>query len=280
MLDLGFGCGEQSLYLMNREDTNLPKAENAPRNGVSTPLFQHYIGITLDRVQYEFANSRLPEVFARNGRAENQISFKAPSSGAQTVQMFCGDAANPASWPTELQEAISEAFTQEINGGDYHRALETERYVLALDSAYHFQPSRQNIMRYSHSILRANFLAFDIFLAPASSGFRSIFNALFLRFLTPALSAPFSNFVSPSAYITQLKEAGYVEEDITIEDITADVFPGLAAFLGRRDQQLAALGLTGFLKWRISGWLFGWLSTGDVLRAGIVVARRKCRGRH
>ncbi|WEW58035.1 hypothetical protein PRK78_003502 [Emydomyces testavorans] len=265
---------------MNRRASRNIGSEAYPSDDKPASIFQHYVGITLDRTQYEFATSRVISSGQDNGERKDfsAQSAKPRPHTSETIQLFCGDAANPSSWPKELQQAVSIAFSQEKSQYSSH-APEPERYVLALDSAYHFQPSRRPIFKYTHSVLHAHFLAFDIFLAPASSSrLRSFVNNFALRVLTPSLSAPFSNFVPPSAYKTQLRDAGYAEEDIAIEDITDDVFPGLARFLERRDQQLAALGLSGFLKWRISGWLFRWLSAGDILRAGIVVAKWKEKG--
>ncbi|KAI1943066.1 hypothetical protein LOZ66_000761 [Ophidiomyces ophidiicola] len=261
LLDLGYGCGEQTLYLTRMA------ALRASSRATKTLLFQQYIGITLDRTQYEFAKSRMKTSKYIEPTQTRLQSPKAP-------QLFCGDAGRPSSWPQDLQQAVSLAFATERPQGSLS-PIETERYVLALDSAYHFQPSRREILSYSHCVLRAHFIAFDIFLAPPSSSLRSVFNGLLLRLLTPALSAPFSNFMTMSAYKRELQEAGYAVENITIEDITEDVFPGLARFLERRDQELAEFGLAGFSKWRMSGWIFKWLSFGDALRAGIVIAKWK-----
>ncbi|KMU72767.1 hypothetical protein CISG_03201 [Coccidioides immitis RMSCC 3703] len=247
-------------------DTKGDRQENMPAS-----LFQRYVGITLDKTQYEFANSRVTASRhhdGENGRRSNQTR----PHGPETVQLFCGDAANPSSWSSELRQAIDIAFAQEKEQHGNH-PINTERYVLALDTAYHFRPSRRDIFRYTHSVLHAHFLAFDIFLAAPSSRLRSVLNNLLLRLLTPSLSAPFSNFVTPTTYKSQLRDAGYAEENIMIEDITEHVFPGLADFLERKDQQLISFGLSGFSKWRISGWLFRWLSSGGILRAGIVVAK-------
>ncbi|KAI1913327.1 hypothetical protein LOZ61_002863 [Ophidiomyces ophidiicola] len=261
LLDLGYGCGEQTLYLTRMA------ALRASSRETKTLLFQHYIGITLDRTQYEFAKSRLKTSEYIEPTQTKLQSPKAP-------QLFCGDAGRPSSWPQELQQAVSLAFATERSQGSLS-PIDTERYVLALDSAYHFQPSRREILNYSHCVLQAHFIAFDIFLAPPSCSLRSVFNGVLLRLLTPALSAPFSNFMTMSAYKRELQEAGYAVENITIEDITEDVFPGLAGFLERRDQELAEFGLAGFSKWRMSGWIFKWLSFGDALKAGIVIAKWK-----
>lgn len=266
LLDLGFGCADQTLYLMNRakEETSLSLPDDDDGGGremIRRPLFDRYIGITIDEKQYEFAQARIRSVKERDENYRQTMN----------TAIFLADAANPSSWPAELQQCVSATFA-----GMKDDSVETEPYVLALDTLYHFRPSRSRIFKYANSTLHANFLAFDLFLVTQSqSTLKAALNRLFLRTLTFALSAPFSNLLTPAAYRTQLQEAGYADEDITIEDITDDVFPGLASFLETRHHEITALGLRGFTKWRVSGWLFRRLAAGDLLRAGVVVAKRK-----
>ncbi|OJD15444.1 hypothetical protein AJ78_04285 [Emergomyces pasteurianus Ep9510] len=335
ILDVGFGCGAQTLYLMrkkvaarkglgdeeveeeeeeveedddkirvNRQDNDdktdgvenasciepLP-GSNACDSSESVPLFQHYIGITIEKMQCGFARSRVAEAATRN--RNDPVNKDGPSemwgkkqdqSIGGTVELFCADAAKPYAWSEEIQRSISTAFG-EGKYAEEERGLggnpAEERYVLGLDTLYHFSPSREELFEYSHSTLQATLLAFDLFLPAkprSSSPFDNVkrsLNTFALRCLTPALSAPFSNFVTIAEYKRLLEKAGYGLDDITIEDITDDVFPGLAKFFEKRIQEMTALGLEGFTKWRISGWLFRWLASGQVLRAGVVVARWK-----
>lgn len=252
--------------MRNTEDRDIPSLR-------FSPSFDAYVGITIEKSQYDFASSRLQKATESMNEEESEA-----------VQIFCADAADPTSWPEDLRNAIDSHFqvdhTKSKKEGDKHQSTDddVERYVLGLDTLYHFSPSRRPIFEYAHSTLRADFLAFDLFLTPASfssSKIKRFLNIIFLRFLTPALGAPFSNFVTMEDYKKQLEEAGYSTEDITIEDITDDVFCGLARFLETRQQEVTALGLKGFTKWQISGWLFRWLSNGETLRAGVVVAKRK-----
>ncbi|PGH05179.1 hypothetical protein GX51_03078 [Blastomyces parvus] len=308
ILDVGFGCGEQTLYLMRKTvavrkarggsgeaDGLLYRHENDDKDDAeticsdkvrsspeNTPLFQHYIGITLEKMQCAFAQSRVADA-ARNCKTSADEDSgplqdwgkrrKEPIGGI--VELFCGDAAKPHVWSEEIQRSISTAFKKDKDA--------EERYVLGLDTLYHFSPSRQELFEYSYSTLQATILGFDLFLPPKShssspldTAKRSL-NKFALRCLTPALSAPFSNFVAIAEYKRLLEKAGYRPEDITIEDITEDVFPGLARFFEKRIQEMSALGLKGFTKWRVSGWLFRWLAGGQVLRAGVVVAKWKDR---
>ncbi|KLJ11311.1 hypothetical protein EMPG_13419 [Blastomyces silverae] len=326
ILDVGFGCGEQTLYLMRKkvavrkahggsgetaglisrddndekddaetissnENTRAASAVRPPPE--TTPLFQHYIGITLEKMQCAFAQSRVAEAARNCNTSADKDSGSSQDWGNRrkqpiggTVELFCGDAAKPHAWSEEIQRSISNAFrkgeyAEEGERDDGGEKPAEERYVLGLDTLYHFSPSRQELFEYSYSTLEATILAFDLFLPPkshSSSPLETVkrsLNTFALRCLTPALSAPFSNFVTIAEYKGLLEKAGYAPEDITIEDITEDVFPGLAKFFEKRIQEMSALGLKGFTKWRVSGWLFRWLAGGQVLRAGVVVAKWK-----
>ncbi|EFQ99095.1 hypothetical protein MGYG_02109 [Nannizzia gypsea CBS 118893] len=250
LLDLGFGCGEQTMHLMM----------NPARS--SSPIFDEYIGITLDKVQHGFAQSRLQQKVMQKKQQES-------STEIPNIALFCADGAQPSTWSEELKQTVFNAFSRD----DYNDDM--ERYVMGLDTLYHFHPSRREIFEHTHSTLHANLLAFDLFLAPPnSSGLKRTINTLFLRLLTPALGAPFGNFVSSAAYRNMLEKAGYKTENIIIQDITDHVFTGLATFLEKRCQDMAKMGLGGYTKWQVAGWLFRWLSNGGILRAGIIVAKR------
>ncbi|TGZ81047.1 S-adenosyl-L-methionine-dependent methyltransferase [Ascodesmis nigricans] len=69
ILDLGFGCGDQSLHLLALEENYT------------------YTGITLAPAQFEVAKSRLPE-------------------HTEKCRIFCADAARPETWGSELLERV------------------------------------------------------------------------------------------------------------------------------------------------------------------------------
>lgn len=248
VLDLGFGCGDQTLHLMNPRGQGKQAKEEA--------VFDQYVGLTIDQSQCELGRKRIQQAAQSLGK---------PSYGA--VTLFCTDAAKPSSWGLEIKSSIDRAFNQLDDS--------RERFVLGLDSLYHFYPSRKAIMSYAYSDLNATFLAADLFRAtePEPLTWAYLANLLFFRLICLVLGAPFSNFLTFDDYRAQLQEAGYAYEDITIHDITSHVFPGLASFLNARTSDLAILRLSGFSKWRVAGWLFRWLSGGQVLRFGLVVAR-------
>ncbi|PGH13031.1 hypothetical protein AJ80_06515 [Polytolypa hystricis UAMH7299] len=243
------------------------------RDAVPPLLFDRYIGITIDETQYAFAKSRVTRIMQEEEEEENFAS-------GRRVEMFHGDAAIPASWSEEIEDAMSSAFHTGGEKDDEEEEEEEEedadeRYVLALDTLYHFHPSRAAILKHTHSTLRATLLAFDLFLSPTPpSTVPSYISYIILHLIAPLLSIPRANLITPTAYRSLLETAGYAPQNISIQDITPFVFPGLARYLETRDQELRVLGLSaGFTKWRVSGWVFAWLAKSGVLRAGVVVAR-------
>lgn len=85
--------------------------------------------------------------------------------------------------------------------------------------------------------------------------------------ILPLLSVPSRNIVPISYLGASLVELGY--EDIEIEDISEDVFPGFAKFLGEREE----------LSWRVMSRLVRWWSGGStggrrLLRFVVVRARK------
>ncbi|EEH11476.1 conserved hypothetical protein [Histoplasma capsulatum G186AR] len=251
ILDVGFGCGEQTLYLMRKKATVhvAPGGGDADQAGFitsdgddnkkscgaqnktndngktteSTPLFQHYVGITIEKMQCAFALSRV-EKAARN--CNSSVRENGPSkdwsaiqwqSTSRVVELFCGDAAKPHAWSEEIQRSISTAFGEgryAKEGGEVGVKRAEERYVLGLDTLYHFSPSRKELFEYSHFTLQATILAFDLFLPPKPPSsppldkVKRSLNMFALRCLAPALSAPFSNFVTMAEYKQLLEKAG------------------------------------------------------------------------
>lgn len=205
-----------------------------------------YIGITLDGAQYRLAKERFDS--KTNGKAK----------------LFCADAANPTTWTSELRSAISESLKAVDGHSRQHR------WVLALDTLYHFHPSRHAIFDYAAKDLDASIMAFDLLLGENISKL----DKLFLRLISRLLSAPFTNFITQEEYRAQLGQCGYDQEKIAIQDITQHVFQGLSDFLVRQDAGLRQIGVTSFMRFRLAGKLFGWFSKGNVVRACIVIAKK------
>ena len=87
-------------------------------------------------------------------------------------------------------------------------------------------------------------------------------------------STPYSNLLTYNQYRSLLTTAGYEPSSIEIEDISKDVFEPLSRFLGRQDTSLRAIG-QNIGVFRVAKLLFGWWARTGIVRACVVVARRK-----
>ncbi|KAH4175957.1 hypothetical protein HBI26_065690 [Parastagonospora nodorum] len=253
LVDLGIGCGDQTIYLTSKVpirpcdrdwwDMQEPCVE-----------FDHYIGITNDHVQARHALGRVDEL--RKSRKLDRVDEEA--SNTPNISIFCADAAKPASWNEQVQKSI-EAASRDCS----------ERWVLALDTAYHFGPSRWIMVEHAHKNLEASFMAFDLCLSPDAT----FTQRLILRILTSLMGAPFANFSTPEGYRKKLIDVGYSDDAIKIVDISERVFAPLAQYLDEQDRRLKTLGL-GIGKFGVAGSLFKWWGRSGVVRGVIVVAKR------
>lgn len=108
--------------------------------------------------------------------------------------------------------------------------------MLALDCAYHFDTRRTFLEQTFRKLAPGGRVALaDIcFSAEALKSTRTKVITSIARLMPPR------NLISNAKYVASLKEIGYV--DVTLEDITPDVFPSFIAFLKGRG---------------IGWWLFG-----------------------
>ncbi|KAF2493290.1 hypothetical protein BU16DRAFT_563455 [Lophium mytilinum] len=257
LIDLGFGCGDQTEYLTRQVEGSsgtLYHADEWARTTSSQqkfPLFRKYTGITLSKTQFKYAEARLNtfQHLNQGDLATDHISDR--------VQIFCGDAARPDAWPQALLTAVQT------------NSERTTRWVLALDTFYHFSPSRWAVIAHAYEKLDASVMAFDLVLAEDVTLFQKA-----LLFLVCVLSgSPYGNFVTVDQYRKKLQEAGYRAENIAMEDISEHVFTPLTGFLDRRERDLDAIGV-GFGGLKAAKWLFGWWARTRIVRGVIVVARR------
>lgn len=252
ILDLGFGCGDQTVYLMSPNAIRKSDKEWYDLRD-NVPRLDTYVGITRDEKQFHYAEERVREL-------RDSSSFSSAGEykqNRQKITLFCADAANPEQWNNELKEHLLESLGRT-----------DEPWVLALDTLYHFSPSRWPIISYSCRTLNASFMAFDLCLADHIS----IPNLFLLRILTKLMGAPWANFVTQDEYREKLVEAGY--QDITIKDISEHVFAGLATFLKEQDRTLRVIGY-GLGPFHLARWMFGWWAQTGIIRGVIVVAKRK-----
>ncbi|KAJ5813970.1 uncharacterized protein N7503_000720 [Penicillium pulvis] len=269
LLDVGCGCGDQSLYLTSLHKDSVPTAltsESGSGSGSAfqatptsslpqsrlqhdqTPLIDTYIGITLEPTQAALAKSGVQEA---QQKASNQ-----------SAKIFCADAANPASWSGDLQASVKGLSTTSQDPN-------IETWLLALDTIYHFRPSRWPIIQFAHDTLQASYMAFDLVLADDAS----FVQCLLMRMVCWVLGAPFGNIVTQEEYRRLLVNVGYEPSQIEMRDISEHVFGGLSAFLGRRIKEAEPFGLK-MSKYRGARVVFNWWAKTGIIRGYVVVARR------
>ncbi|KAF2744095.1 hypothetical protein M011DRAFT_480171 [Sporormia fimetaria CBS 119925] len=243
LLDVGFGCGDQSQFLL--DNAALQRGEE-----VSNAFFPFdvYIGVTKDPIQHRFASSRLD----RYAKHKTNEGFELPR-----YQLLCADASEQSKWEKQLDQDILSDDASE------------ERYVLALDCMYHFAPSRWGaVASFSQSFKATTIMGFDLCLTDDVS----LFNRAILWVLTTLMRAPWANFGTNLEYEAKLQEVGY--EDITIRDVSEQVFTPLAEFLEQQDHELRMIGY-GLGPLNIARWVFGWWGRTGTVRGIIFVARHK-----
>ncbi|KAK0638507.1 hypothetical protein B0T16DRAFT_338528, partial [Cercophora newfieldiana] len=124
ILDLGFGCGDQTWEL-------------GRLLGLADWGRVNYVGLTLNASQFRAAAQRC---------LEQQSTFT-----NSTISLFNADA---ASWSPDIHKAV-ESLADESG---------SERWLLALDCLYHFSPSRRPIFQYASRKLDASIATFDLIL--------------------------------------------------------------------------------------------------------------------
>ncbi|KAH7147772.1 hypothetical protein DER46DRAFT_515236 [Fusarium sp. MPI-SDFR-AT-0072] len=239
ILDLGFGCGDQTWQL----------ARTATEQGWRD---FRYVGLTLNDAQVQTSRRRIYRELSEAGTAFD----------AEAFSLFRADAAKPQTWSPQIKEAVYSLADEKY----------TERWLLALDCIYHFSPSRKPVLSHAAKELDANYMAFDLLLNEKAST-KDIWRA---RLIGKMMGCPLRTFLSETEYRDQLAECGYDRNEITIKEITDDVFSGLVKFLDRQDKLLAEYGITmgGF---KLAGRLFNWFDKSRVVRAVVVVARTKSK---
>ncbi len=214
LIDVGFGCGDQTIYLMSDKPMRPYDVEWWDRREHCV-RFDKYIGITKDASQEHYASVRIREM------VEVKKSLD--------IRLFCADAANPSSWTQDLQTSIQNA-----------KETTQEYWLLALDTAYHFSPSRWPLITYANTHLDASFMAFDLCLSDSATWQQKFV----LRVLTKLMGAPWANFVTIKEYKEKLLQCGYEKEKVSIKDISEHVFGPLAKFIGEHEDRMKMLGLS------------------------------------
>lgn len=272
VLDVGCGCGDQSVHIASlRKDAFLTTTTAASQYGFSTsveasestlrrqsngddsfkPLFDTYVGITLLPSQAQVAQQRMCLHQEQNNDGDRV-----------SADIFCADGADPSSWTGELHNSISSLVDTSLDPN-------TSTWLLALDTMYHFKPSRLPILHYAHNTLHASFMAFDLLLADNASWWQR----LKMQLICWVTGSPFTNFLTREEYVRLLVAAGYDPSRIEIKDISRHVFPGITDFLDRRLQEGQLYGIK-LGKFRGAKSVFGWWAKSGIVRGVVVVARR------
>ncbi|KAJ9642532.1 hypothetical protein H2199_004913 [Coniosporium tulheliwenetii] len=224
------------------------------------PLMDRYVGVTPNRTQFQYAESRLT-AFGMHRRKD----------ASPSVQIFCADAAQPASWSEKLSsaakgEAASPSPPRDVNeSATLGDSDSRETWILALDTLYHFSPPDSQ----SSTTRTASLMAFDLVLAEDASRL----DRVLLMVVSILTGTPFANFVTAAQYRKMLVSAGYAEDGIEVRDVSGHVFAPLARFLKNRERQLGLIGL-GIGAYRVARWMFGWWGKSGAVRGVIVIARR------
>lgn len=288
LIDLGFGCGDQTIEI----------TQNYPT------LASSYIGLTIDARQYNFAHQRLsslrllqdplvttdtpPDLPSREDKGEldkhpdHQTDLlqqrlenhaKELTGKEKNITIFCADAAQPAKWTDEIKEAITPNLAKPLRETSQKPSLsklrKQETWILALDTLYHFSPSRQPIFNHAYQKLQASIMAFDFIFGEGTT----LVERTCMRIIAVIMGCPMGNFMTAGEYRKQLLRAGYEEDKVEIRDISEFVFKGLANYLKKRDEELKMYLGSGIGAYKVFEWLLRWWARSGVVRGCIVVAK-------
>ncbi|KAF3401584.1 hypothetical protein F1880_010030 [Penicillium rolfsii] len=268
ILDVGCGCGDQSVHILSlKKDAFSSTTTAISHSGISSsaeasectlrrqtpkPLVDTYIGITIQPSQAQFAQQRMRLYQEQNDDRDIRTS----------ANVFCADGANPSSWTGELHDSISKISDTSLDP-------DASTWLLALDTMYHFKPSRLPILQYSHNTLHASFMAFDLLLADNTTWWQR----LKMWLVCWVTGSPFTNFLTQEEYVRLLVAAGYDPSQIEIKDISRHVFPGITEFMDRRIREGQPYGIK-LGKYRGAKTVFGWWAKSGIVKGVVVVARR------
>ena len=146
---------------------------------------------------------------------------------------------------------------------------ETVDCIIALDCVYHFSSRKQFLKHSFHTLRPGGHLALtDLILGNETT----FLQRLLLRIICFLTSSPYANFKTQETYLKDYIAAGFV--DLEAEDISDDVFLGLAGFIGRHRTTMTGFGIKaswgGYLGFRR---VLEWWSKG-VVRFVVVHAEK------
>lgn len=276
LVDVGLGCGDQSLYLTRNVHIATIAPESAARNDIIEgdsvktnntelrPLFDSYVGINITRPQADLARNRLLK--AHEEKSADSVRW------TPEMKIFAADAAKPALWDPELKKAafVAEPTESEQNHLQTNVDAEEHTWLLALDTLYHFKPSRKPLFECAYKDMQASLMAFDLLMGESAS----FWDKLYLRLICLVSGMPYSNFMTIKEYEAMLVHAGYEPERICMEDISEHVFAGIAEYIRTREAELRLYGMT-LGKYKAPGKIFDWWAKSGVIKGFVIVAHRK-----
>ncbi|KAJ4407472.1 hypothetical protein N0V82_009913 [Gnomoniopsis sp. IMI 355080] len=244
ILDLGFGCGDQTCCLA----------------GIWQNAAFRYVGLTLSHVQYVVALKRLAG---------------STKGGASTIKMHCADAARPEAWSEDIMTDVlslkSQTQAQNMSGEAKNAPIVAgPTWVLALDTLYHFTPSRLPILSFAARELNASLMAFDLLRSDTTSLRQQLLLSLVFRLS----GCPRGALVTEGQYREMLAQAGYDPAQTKIVDVTEHTFQPLSNFMEKQEIDLRLIGLS-LGKLKLAQRLFAWFAREHVVKAVIAVAHPK-----
>ncbi|QGA14743.1 hypothetical protein EYB26_002399 [Talaromyces marneffei] len=270
LIDVGLGCGDQSLYLTRRlhRSTNTGSDNGNVRDTTAkdqelVPLFNSYIGINITPAQVNLARHRL--------KAASENKSTSPTVWTSDVKIFAADAARPASWDQTLNEAIFGTGSPQSTPDTSTAPLSAKEHtwLLGLDTLYHFRPSRVPLFECAYRDMNASIMGFDLLLGDSLS----LWGNLRLRLICLAAGIPYANLMTVKEYENMLTSVGYAHENIKLEDVSHHTFAGVAEFLRAKEAELNKYGMTmGRLK--MPGKVFDWWAKSGAVKGYVIVAHR------
>ncbi|KAG5989797.1 hypothetical protein E4U54_004244 [Claviceps lovelessii] len=264
VLDLGFGCGDQTMAL-----AEMIQAQHRPRF--------RYVGLSLDALQVQAARRALDRRLRGDGGggavaaavAGGGTSSMVPGLKPESFKLFCANAAKPEAWSGAIRAAVDELAGRPVLQ-QQQQQQQQQRWMLALDCLYHFSPSRRPVLRLAAGVLDANLMAFDLLLDDKASRW----NTFLVRLVGLVMRCPLRTFLTEDQYRAQLVECGYDGERIEMREVSDHVFAGVSGFLRRQEMALSQYGI-GIGGFKLAGRLFEWFDRTRVVKAVIVVARTR-----
>lgn len=183
---------------------------------------------------------------------------------------LCGITSHPAQSDISRRRFPKVQFIH-ADAVDYVSSLSSESVdrIFALDCVYHFS-SRLQFLKESTRILRNNG---KIVMTDLILGETTLSQRLIMRIICLLTSSPYSNFKTIEEYRLDLSQTGLT--DISIEDISINVFPGLRDFIRGHHAIMDKFGISGsWMGYLVFARILDWWSTG-IVRFLVVSASKR-----